>query len=593
MSQPAVNIIELDGALGVLPPSSGALFALIGPADSGPIDTPATFAKARDVISTFGGGPTVEQAAYYIGRYGRPVVFVRSGAAVPGAYLDEVEAEDGTVEDFDDSNVTGLSVITVASSPEPDGAYQVQVLFLIGGTVGVSGIVYQISLDGGSTWTFATALGVATSIDVGIGVTLNLTAATIIAGDYVTFSTTAPIEASAGELVHSGLQNAPTLDGATFPNDDYEVAILFVAGGVRGTPGVTYQWSLDGGRTYSPVTALGTDVSIIVPGSGGVKIDLGVGTIAAGASIAFPTVAPQWNDTELGTALDALKASGVTWELVHVVGPIDADAFDVLDLKVAGMATEGKYREWIGSTRLPVGDESEATYLASLTSAFSEKATVLGMLTAGSCWLTSGVSGRKYRRPISYPLAAREASVSQEINTADVNLGTLPGVSLRDSNGNAVHHDESVNPGLDDARFTVLRSWDGLAGVYVNRPRIFSAEGSDFRLFPHRRVINLAEAALRLYFIRRTSKPIRVDADTGFILEEDALEIEAGANAALRTVLLKKPKASGATFALSRTDNILSDPTMRGEARITPLAYPEVFEIEVGFLNPALQTQAA
>ncbi len=30
MTQPTVTITELDGALGVLPPSSGALYALVG-----------------------------------------------------------------------------------------------------------------------------------------------------------------------------------------------------------------------------------------------------------------------------------------------------------------------------------------------------------------------------------------------------------------------------------------------------------------------------------------------------------------------------------------------------------------------------------
>lgn len=595
MSQPSVTITELDGALGVLPPSAGALFALVGVSSSGPVDTPATYARITDITTDFGDGPLVEAAAHYIERYGRPVVLVRTGQSVAGSYLDAVAAEDGVVEDFDDTNVTGASEITVQASPaaDPDDAYSVQVLFVLGGTVGVSGIVYQVSLDGGNTFGLAKALGTDTTIDLGIGVVLELTAATINAGDFVTFSTTAPIAASAGEVtVAFDGTSVPTIDSSTEPQDDYEVLIRFVDGGTIGTSGITYQWSLDGGRTLSATTALGTATSITIPGSGGVKVDLAAGTIVAGDELSFPTVAPSWNDTELGTALDALEASAVTWELVHVVGAIDADAFDVIDLAISGMAISGKYRAWIGNTRTPVGAESEATYLASLAAAFGAKASTHGELCAGACRLTSSVSRRKYRRPIAYAVAAREASVSHEVNIADVNLGTLVGVSIRDDNGNPDEHDESVSPGLDDARFTVLRTWEGLAGVYVNRPRVFSPEGSDFQLLAHRRVLNITHGALRAYFIRRLNKPVRVNKTTGFILEADALEIEAGARAAMRAVLLTKPKASAIEFALSRTDNLLSAKTMTGDARVVPLAYPEFINLTVGFKNPALAVQA-
>jgi hypothetical protein len=596
MTLPAVNITELDGALGVLPPRAGRLYALVGVSDSGPIDTPATFARVKDVVATFAAGPLVEAAAHYIERYGRPVVLVRSGASVLGSYLDAVEAADGEVVGFDDSNVTGDSEITVQTAPaaEPDGAYSVQVLFVLGGTVGVAGIVYQVSLNGGATFGLAQALGTDDEIDLGIGVVLELTTDTINAGDFVTFTTTAPVQASAGELVTAIAGNSvPTLDDTTHPNDDYEVFVRVVSGGTRGVAGITYQWSLDGGRTLSPLTALGTATSIVIPGSGGVKIDLSAGTLVAGDTLAFPTVAPRWNGTELASALDALIASAVQWEIVHVVGAIDPDAFDIVELKITGAMGSGKEHAWAGNTRMPVGAETEANYLASLAAALGSKATRHGDFCAGACKLTSSVTGRKYRRPIAFAVAAREASVSEEINTADINLGPLAGASIRDANGNPDEHDEAINPGLDDARFTVLRTWEGVAGVYVNRPRLFSPEGSDFQLLPHRRVLNLAHASLRAYFVRRLNQPVLVDRTSGFILEAEALEIEAGARAVLAATLLAKPKASGALFTLSRTDNLLSTKTLTGQARVIPLAYPEFIELDLGFYNPALQLQAA
>jgi len=485
MTQPAVAITQLDGALGVLPASAGALLAIIGPASDGPTNEPATFGRAKDVINTFGRGPMPQAAALHIERTGKPVVVIRTATTTAGAA--------GTV-DVDD--VDGTSVITVDVDP-------------------------------------------------------------------------------------------------LAPYDDFDVVFEVVTGGTIGVAGITFKYSLDGGHNYSPVTALGTANTYTIPNSG-VVLNFAAGTLVAADEATFRTTAPQWSAAELGAALDALGQSAVTWEIVEIVGPLDGTSFDTVETKFAGFFTRGKYHAWMGHFRMPTDGESEATYLAAFNTAFGSKSTTFGTVCYGACDLTSAVDGRKYRRPPLFAVASREAASSHEVNAADTNLGALVGVSIRDANGNPRHHDETLNPGPDDARAYVLRTWDnGPQGVYVNRPRLLSAAGSDFELLPHRRVMNIALSALRAYFIRRLSKPIQVDATTGFILEEEALDIEAGAEAAMTAVLLAKPKASGIQFALSRTDNLLSTKTLTGDARIIPLGYPEFINLSVGFLNPALQVRQA
>jgi hypothetical protein len=589
---------ELDGQLGVLPPSAGRLAAFVGVAAAGPTNTPMTFARVKDLVNALLRGPLLEAAASYIERTGKPCVVVRTGQSTAGSYLDAVEAVDGAIGDITKTG-TGTATFSDNSSDidadEVTSDLSVMILFNVGGTQGTAGIVYQISYDGGQTFGPAMALGTADHIDVGVtGASVAISATgTIVPGDFVTFPITAPIPASAGELtVDRTGTSVPTVDNATEPDDDYEVYVEFVKGGTRGTSGITYKWSLDDGRTLSAETALGTDTSITIPDSGGVKVNLGAGTIVAGDNLAFPTVAPQWNNTELGAAIDALGNSSVNWDGLQVVGPIDPDAFDLVDSKISGLAAKGKRHWWIGNTRLPVGAESEATYLSSLSAAFASKATVYGDLCAGACELISAASGRKYRRPISFPVGRLEQSLSEQVNSANVNVGLLSGVSIYDENGNPKHHDEAINPGLDDARFTVLRTHSNRQGVYVNLPRLFSAAGSDFELLTYRRVMNLAEDALDAYFLQRLNSDILVDANTGFILESEALEIEAGATAALAAVLNTTPrKASGWTVVLSRHDNILSTKELTGEARIVPLAYPNKIGITIGLLNPALQVQ--
>jgi hypothetical protein len=469
MTLPAVNITELDGSLGVLPTSSGRLFALVGAATAGPLNTPATFARVKDIVSNFTSGPLVEAACEYVAKYSKPVVLVRTG--------------------------NSTAVVTVQASPAP--------------------------------------------------------------------------------------------------LDDYELAVKIITGGTRGVAGITYQYSVDGGRTWSATQTLGTALAFTFPAAfGTIVFSIAAGTLTAGDLFTARTTAPQWSNTELTTALTALQNSAVNWEILHPVGPLDATSAGLVDAAIQSMFSAGKYHSWVGNTRVPNLAETEASYLTAMGTIASTYTTIYGSLYAGGIKLTSSVSGRKYKRPVAFMTAAREASVSEEINIADPNQAPFTGVSIRDSNGNPDEHDEAVNPGLDDLGFGTLRTWDGI-GVYVTRPRILSPAGSDFQLQPHRRVLNLAHGALRAYFRNRLNKPVLVSSATGFILESEALEIEAGALAAMRSVLTAKPKASGVQFSLSRTDNLLSTKTMNGSARVIPLAYPEFITLDVGFYNPALQLLAA
>src|ERR1700759_4959377 len=139
MTLPAVNIEELDGALGILPATAGRLLAFVGPATSGPLNTPASFARTADIVSTFGKGPTVEAAAHSIDSEGKPLVFVRTGNTVAGTADSLVSAKAGG----------STSAVTLHASPTPIDDYELVALIVAGGTVGSAGITYQLSYDGG------------------------------------------------------------------------------------------------------------------------------------------------------------------------------------------------------------------------------------------------------------------------------------------------------------------------------------------------------------------------------------------------------------------------------------------------------------
>lgn len=485
MSQPVVNLTELDGAIGSLPVGSKRVAVVgVATATTVAVNTPAAFARIADVNTNFTRGPMPELAATWIQAYRAPAICVRTGASVTATKATIVT-----------SGVLGTSVVTAT--------------------------------------------------------------------------------------------------GGTLFDDDVEAYFKVINGGTIGVTGITYQWSLDGGRTLSPITALGTANTFVFPGSGGGGFSFAAGTLLANDVVTQRGLAPCWNGTELGLALEALRVSTFEWDIVLIAGPVDATTFDV----IATAQAANPEKLFVCAYRVPTAGETEAAYKTAFDGAFGAKANTAVQVCAGACEAISGISFRAYMRSFLWGYGPRLASVSEEVDVALTTLGALPGISIRDTNGNPKYHDESVNPGLDDSRAVVARTWDGKQGVYINNPRILSASGSDFEFAQHRRVMNLARRTLRLYFIDRLSRPTLVNALTGFILESEALEIEAGADSLMRAVLRAKPKCSGGGIdgkagrfcKISRTDNLLSTKTMTVQGAVIPLAYPKVINIDLGFKNPALQ----
>lgn len=487
MSQPSVNITELDGAIGSLPVGQKRI-AVVGVASAGPTATPAAFGRTSSIVSNFTRGPMPELAAFWVNVYKAPAICVRTAQST-------VATKDAIVT----TGVTGTSVVTAT--------------------------------------------------------------------------------------------------GGTLADDDVEALFKVVVGGTIGVAGITFQWSLDGGRTMSPITALGTATAFVFPNSGGLGFSFAAGTLIANDTVTQRASAANFSASDLGTALEALRVSTYDWDICVIVGAVDSAIFDA----IATARAANPEKTFICHARTPNTAESEAAYKVALDAIFGAKADTGIIVCAGACEQTSSISFRSYRRPALFAIAPRLGSVSEEVDIAQPTLGSLPSCSIRDTNGNPKHHDESVNPGLDDSRFTCLRTIDGKQGVYVNNCRIISAAGSDFEFAQHRRIFNIARRTLRLYFTDRLSSPILVDAATGFILESEALEIEAGADAAMRGALRSKPKCSGGGIdgkasrfcKLSRTDNILSTKTLSVQGAVIPLAYPKAINIDLGFKNPAVQVVTA
>jgi hypothetical protein len=124
-----------------------------------------------------------------IARSGRPVIFLKTSGSTAGTHTNIVT-----------SGVTGTSVATIGVTTASDD-FEPYFVVTNGGTIGVAGILFKYSLDGGRTLSTEQALGIATSFvfpNSG-GISYAFAAGTLVTGDVVTSRTTAPKD-SASDL---------------------------------------------------------------------------------------------------------------------------------------------------------------------------------------------------------------------------------------------------------------------------------------------------------------------------------------------------------------------------------------------------------
>lgn len=178
---PTVTITKNVFTTTQAPTSTTGILAICAASSTGTALQAGLYNRSDLAISSLGYGPLTDYGAYDMAVANNPVLLMRSSPTYPGSY--------GAIT----KTGTGSSAIT-AGATAPFDHYQVLITWLVGATVGVTGATYTYSLDGGTTTSGATALGTANTLTIpNTGVTFNLGAGTIVAGDTWTCFTERPL----------------------------------------------------------------------------------------------------------------------------------------------------------------------------------------------------------------------------------------------------------------------------------------------------------------------------------------------------------------------------------------------------------------
>lgn len=407
--------------------------------------------------------------------------------------------------------------------------------------------------------------------------------------------------------VPGGSTSAVTVTGN--PNDTYYAKVTCVTGGnTIAAGGNVIAVSLDNGRTVLVTVLLqATQATYVIPNTG-LTLNFGAGTLVAGDSWAWISTEPTWSDATVSSALSSLISVAIPFKDIYIpggasalggaagsvgAGTVGAANGDVQAIdgymttlfnnrRYARAYVQARDANWGGSST-----ETETTWLASIQAAHVADSSLRVGVTGGHYNVISAIDQSQYRRPALFLAAVRDSQVAIQVDLGRVSDGSLQLLTLPTVQDGYIYHDESVNPGLDAARFLSLWSIISLPGLYIVNPNLMAPPGSDFSLLEHGAVIDAASLTAYLYFVRRLSSSVRVNPTTGTILQQDANTLQQGCNAALANALGNA--VSSAVCIVSLTDNILATSTITVTIQIIPLGYLKAINITITFVNPALQ----
>ncbi len=380
-----------------------------------------------------------------------------------------------------------------------------------------------------------------------------------------------------------------TITLAGDPYDAYE-------GLLEITSTTEFRYSLDAGASYSPSILIPSGLSYVIPNTGvTVTFVPGAGptTWQAGDVLPFTTTANHYDVSALATAMQILIDSNEEIAAVVLTGQ-EADTSDGATMFAAlsaHMTSLSNVFKFCGALVDSGSAVSGSSYDFATT-----KSDLVNSINAriGICFSDIRMVSQKpmtgwgvIKRPFRDIVSAWAGA--QLISTHLGRFASGPPPALVSAN-----YDEYKNgQGMSAAGFIVPRTWPGAGGIYINRGNLRSPVGSDFQIWPFRRIMDTACDVTAKALQPFANTKIRVDG-TGRIDPKEAARIESRVNNALSETLKTPTDAEGnkghVSEVLYRVDleaNVQATNRVSGNVAVVPDGYAEKILTALGFAATA------
>jgi hypothetical protein len=518
-----------------------------------------------------GEGPAVETAAHILDQGGGPLIFIGASPSI-GASNSAVTQEGPG------------AVVTISGDSTIDARLRLKILS--SGLRGVATFAYTLddfegSRDQDRTYSEELTIPAGGSFVIpNVGLTVSFE------------------EQTNSAVTQTG--PGPTVTIAGTPEGIYDAIIEITTGGSVGT--AVFRWSVDGGQSW---TSNVLTAASVVLGTTGLTANFSAGTYEIGTTYEWVTVGfvagseyradvecAAWNAADLAGGFAALSGS-IPWRFfVAVTSKGNGDAASHALLAIAlqthlnSLANASKYRRgMIAAEQGPVQGQSDSP--SSVVTEFASVAGIRCLIAYGAVRRSTSKPFPGYAFPVTHAVDAFAARAAESLMSTDLKRvlsGPLPALTR-------IFHDDYQSPTpLDNAKISTLRTWDGKDGSYITQARLKSPSGSDFKLWPHGVVMDVACEIVHAEQVDLIGAGFRYNPN-GTLDERDAIRWEEVIGQALAAQLVTPRNAEGfdghvvaVRYRLSRTQDVRSTGVILGSVGILPLGYVDFIETELGFV---------
>lgn len=382
-------------------------------------------------------------------------------------------------------------------------------------------------------------------------------------------------DGAAGSVTRSGTTaGTATITVTGTPNDAYDVSLRVTRGGTTAAGDAAVIVTVNG--QDGPERAVPVGGAVTVPDTG-VSVQFGAGTILKGNVAAFSTTAPAATVADIAAALEGLLATRPALRFVHILGAATPALVAAVDAILTERETRSYYVHAILEARPMADGESMSDYRAAIDTQFAGRVAMRVAIALEGGEIYNPLTRRLEMRSAAWKASGRRAASPIGDAAYRVRSGALSAMGDLTFDANLTG---------DAGRYVTLRTFDAREGVYLASWPMLAPTGSDYDEVQRREVIDRAAQIGAAAAMDYLGEDLTVDTTTGFLLESEALGMEAFIVGRITAGI--GDNASGARVRVDREKNILSTQDLDFTLSVIPKGYAKRVNVRVGFLNPAL-----